>query len=126
MYGRQLLARLSGSRSPYGMQHGSERRLLGRLLGPATMNTRAFALPGAFAPRTFAFFASKPAFQQVSGSHGEVMSSAIFDFVFLRNKTITIIQVEGNSSCAVKEWFWFVKRVSARHCGVFSDGRRDS
>ena len=23
---------------PYGMQHGSERRLLGRLLGPATMN----------------------------------------------------------------------------------------
>ncbi len=36
---RQLLARLSGSRSPYGMQHGSERRLLGRLLGPATMNT---------------------------------------------------------------------------------------
>jgi hypothetical protein len=39
MYDRQLLARLSGSRSPYGMQHGSERRLLGRLLGPATMNT---------------------------------------------------------------------------------------
>ncbi len=40
MYDRQLLARLSGSRSPYGMQHGSERRLLGRLLGlgPATMN----------------------------------------------------------------------------------------
>ena len=38
MYDRQLLARLSGSRSPYGMQHGSERRLLGRLLGPATLN----------------------------------------------------------------------------------------
>ena len=39
MYDRQLLvARLHGSRSPYGMQHGSERRLLGRLLGPATMN----------------------------------------------------------------------------------------
>jgi hypothetical protein len=37
MYDRQLLARLPGSRSPYGMQHGSERRLLGRLLGPATM-----------------------------------------------------------------------------------------
>jgi hypothetical protein len=39
MYDRQLLARLPGSRSPYGMQHGSERRLLGRLLGPATMNS---------------------------------------------------------------------------------------
>ncbi len=39
MYDRQLLARLHGSRSPYDMQHGSERRLLGRLLGPATMNT---------------------------------------------------------------------------------------
>ena len=40
MYDRQLLARLSGSRSPYGMQHGSERRLLGRLLGLATMNSQ--------------------------------------------------------------------------------------
>jgi hypothetical protein len=38
MYDRQLLARLHGSRSPHGMRHGSERRLLGRLLGPATMN----------------------------------------------------------------------------------------
>ncbi len=30
-----------GHVSPYGMQHGSERRLLGRLLGPATMNNRS-------------------------------------------------------------------------------------
>jgi hypothetical protein len=40
MYDRQLLARLHGSRRPYDMQlqHGSERRLLGRLLGPPTMD----------------------------------------------------------------------------------------
>ena len=50
MYDRQLLARLSGSRSPYGMQHGSERRLLGRLLGPATMNSNK-ALSACLAPR---------------------------------------------------------------------------
>ena len=43
MHDRQLLARLHGSRSPYDMQHGSEWRLLGRLLGPATMNTIASA-----------------------------------------------------------------------------------
>ena len=41
MYDRQLLARLYRSRSQYGMQHGSERRLFGRLLGPATMNIDA-------------------------------------------------------------------------------------
>ena len=46
MYDRQLLARLSGSRSPYGMQHGSERRLLGRLLGLATMNTEGRVTAG--------------------------------------------------------------------------------
>ena len=44
MYDRQLLARLPGSRSPYGMQDGSERRLLGRLLGPATMNREQGAM----------------------------------------------------------------------------------
>jgi hypothetical protein len=38
MHHRQLLARLHGSRSPYGMQHGSEQRPMDRLLGPATMN----------------------------------------------------------------------------------------
>ena len=32
--------------SPYDMQHGSEQRLLGRLLGPATMNSRIAALMG--------------------------------------------------------------------------------
>ncbi len=45
MYDRELLARLSGYRSPYGMQHGSERQLLGRLLGPATMNTSGARRP---------------------------------------------------------------------------------
>ncbi len=40
VHDRRLLARLHGSRSPCGMQHGSEQRLLDRLLGTATMNNR--------------------------------------------------------------------------------------
>jgi hypothetical protein len=51
MHDPQLLVRLHGSHRPYGMQHGSERRLLGRLLGPATMNSADTTTEGGLSTR---------------------------------------------------------------------------